>query len=108
MSVIVVSRHPAVLDWMRRQGLRVDQHVAQLGDAIYSAGDCVVGPLPAHLAAEVCERGAEYWHIALDVPAGKRGAELSADDMGQCHARLVRFVVSRVPGGFGDSHDDQA
>lgn len=102
MSLILVSRHSAASEWLCQQGLTVEQHVPELAQAMYTKGDLVVGSLPAHLAAEVCECGGEYWHLALNTPLGKRGAELTVDDMNECHARLIRLDVTCMPGQLWD------
>lgn len=59
-------------------------------------GDTVIGSLPVHLAAAICDRGARYINLSLDLTKEMRGRELTADDMIRCHARLEEFRVSRV------------
>ncbi|HHQ40896.1 MAG TPA: CRISPR-associated protein Csx16 [Chromatiales bacterium] len=53
--------------------------------------------LPIHLAAEVCERGARYLHLRLEVPRELRGRELTADDLAALGARLEAYQVRRCP-----------
>jgi len=60
------------------------------------SGDTVIGSLPVHLAAAVCEHGARYINLSLDLPQSLRGKELSLDDMMRCHARLEAFQVTRA------------
>jgi len=48
-----------------------------------------------HLAAEICDRGARYLHLTLDLPAAARGRDLSADEMERYGARLTDYLVTR-------------
>ena len=91
-----ISRHPGALLWMHACGIRIDCHVSHLDLARIAAGDTVYGSLPVHLAAEVCARGARYYHLQLDLPAEARGCELSVDEMRQFGARLMPFRVERA------------
>jgi CRISPR-associated protein Csx16 len=93
-----VSRHQGAKEWLERQGWPVERQVSHLLPAEVSAGDQVYGTLPVHLAAELCARGARYYHLILDLPANARGRELTADELDQYDARLVRFQVVNCPG----------
>lgn len=95
---LLVTRHAGAKVWIERQGIALDEVRDHLDVDEVRAGDRIVGTLPAHLAAEVCERGAEYVHLALDLPSGMRGRELSAEDLDRLGARLVPLVV-RWAGG---------
>ena len=57
----------------------------------------MLGTLPVHLAAAVCERGAVYMHLALDLPANQRGRELTGADLERLGARLLAYEVRRQP-----------
>jgi CRISPR-associated protein Csx16 len=59
-------------------------------------GDTVIGSLPVHLAAAVCEAGARYFHLQIDVPREARGRDLTADDMVEYIARIEEYMVSHV------------
>lgn len=93
---ILVTRHAGARAWIERQGIAVDEVRDHLDVDGVRAGDLIVGTLPAHLAAEVCERRAEYIHLAIDLPAELRGRELSAEDLDRLGARLVPLVVHRT------------
>ncbi|MDA8065380.1 MAG: CRISPR-associated protein Csx16 [Thermaerobacter sp.] len=95
-TVWFVSRHPGAREWAARQGFAVDETVAHLDPAQVQPGDVVLGNLPVHLAAELCAKGAQYWHLSLEVPAERRGQELSAADMERYGARLERYQVTSV------------
>lgn len=98
MTTWFISRHPGAIEWLAHQNLIVDQHVAHLDPACVVAGDRVIGTLPINLAAEVCQRHAEYWHLSMEVPHEWRGKELSFEQMRECNVQLQRFFL--VPSGM--------
>lgn len=93
MTTWFVSRHPGALHWMRQCGPAFDRHVPHLDIASVQAGDRVIGTLPVNLAAQVCARGASYWHLALELPANARGRELSAQELLALGATLQEFNI---------------
>lgn len=93
MTTFFISRHPGALQWAQQQGLAIDRHAAHLEPLQVQAGDTVIGTLPVHLAAAVCQRGARYVNLSLDLPAHWRGRELSADELRQCQARLEGYDI---------------
>jgi CRISPR-associated protein Csx16 len=99
MTTFFVSRHPGAVAWIAAQGLLVDRVVDHIEANHVAAGDTIIGTLPVHLAAAVCERGAIYLHLAVDLLRELRGAELSADRLAELGARLRRFEV-RARGCF--------
>ena len=94
MTIWFVSRHEGALQWMRQSGVAFDHHVPHLDPAQVQPGDIVIGTLPVSLAAQVCERGAAYWHLSLEMPAEARGRELSADELARMGASLQRYSIS--------------
>jgi len=96
MTIYFVSRHPGAKEWARTKGLSVDQQLPHLDVAAIGPGDQVIGTLPVNLAAQVCDRGGRYIHLALDVVVEMRGRDLSADEMTACGARLEEYRVERV------------
>ncbi|WJW76826.1 CRISPR-associated protein Csx16 [Thiohalobacter sp. IOR34] len=83
------------MEWAQRQGIAVDNMVDHLDPEQVEAGDTVIGTLPVHLAARICERGARYWHLTLNLTADMRGRELSADDLDAAGARLEAFNIRK-------------
>ena len=93
MATWFISRHPGAKAWAAEQGLHIDQHLSHLDTARIQRGDTVIGTLPVHLAAAVCQVGARFYNLSLDLPAHWRGRELSADELRQCQARLESFDI---------------
>ena len=95
-----VSRHPGAIEWAKRQNLAIDCWVEHLDPAQVKTGDVVIGTLPVNLAADVCTRGARYFHLALNVPAAWRGRELTMDDLQLLAAQIVPYCVARLTADF--------
>lgn len=99
MAVILVSRHSGALTWLQRQlGVTDFQQVAHLHDLPMGPGDRVYGILPIAWAARICRAGAEAHILTLDVPPQLRGQELTATQMDDLGARLVRYDVRVIEG----------
>ena len=92
-KTIFVTRHPGAAEWAADNGFQAATQVEHLDVADIAAGDVVAGTLPVHLAAAVCEAGAAYWHLTLELPAHLRGVELSAAQMVEAGARVERYTV---------------
>lgn len=97
MTTYFVSRHPGAIEWAARQHLQVDHFVPHLDLALVHSGDTVIGSLPVNLAAQVCNAGAAYWHLNLELPAELRGRELAADDLERLGARVEPFDIRTTP-----------
>ncbi len=98
MTIWFVSRHPGALAWAARQGLRIDRFATHLEPGDVQRGDTVIGSLPVHLAAMVCQRQARYLNLSVELPAALRGKELSADQLERHGARLEEYRVERAVG----------
>lgn len=92
---LFVSRHKGAHEWAERRGLDVEM-IIHLDTQIIEKGDHVIGTLPAHLAAEICEKGGRYFHLALDLLEDDRARDLSADEMEERNARLQEYDVRSV------------
>jgi CRISPR-associated protein Csx16 len=94
-----VTRHAGARDWAARRGhqnaILLEHLDAPELDGL-RPGDQVLGTLPVHLAADVCARGARYFHLSVDIPHEARGRNLTADEMERFGARLEEFVIRRV------------
>lgn len=92
-----VTRHHGAIKWATKHQLRARKiEMKHFDPDVLRPGDVVMGTLPIHLVAEVNRRGGSYWHLAMDVPPESRGAELSAEDMDACGARLFEYRVIPV------------
>lgn len=96
MTTWFISRHPGAVEWVRRRGLAVDQYVAHLDPAQIQPGDTVIGSLPVNLAAGICERGARYLHLSLELPAHLRGQELTADQLEKLCAEVREYRIENT------------
>lgn len=96
MKTYFISRHPGAVEWAARQGFGDAETVSHFDPAIVVRGDKVIGTLPVHLAAEVCARGGEYWHLVMSLPAEARGKELTADDMDSFGACIQKFKIEII------------
>ena len=86
------------MEWARRRGIAWDAHLSHVNPECLAPGDRVIGNLPVHLAALVCARGAQYWHLAVDVVPDFRGRELQFDDLERMNARLEAYEVKALSG----------
>lgn len=96
MTTFFVSRHPGAREWAAAEGVAVDAAIAHLDPETVQPGDVVIGTLPIHLAARVCQRGGRYLHLSLELPPEWRGRELSAADLHRFGARLEAYRVAAV------------
>lgn len=98
MTTYFISGHAGAKAWAEEEGFQIDQRLEHFDPAITQQGDCVLGTLPVHLAAEVCARGGDYYHLSLMIPAELRGTELSVEQMRLCGARLDAYYIERDSG----------
>ncbi|MDP8079324.1 CRISPR-associated protein Csx16 [Phocoenobacter skyensis] len=96
MTTYFISRHAGAKDWIAKQGIDIDKIQSHLDINDVSTGDTIIGTLPVQLVAEVCQRGAEYLHLTLNLPEHLRGKDLSPDDMDSIGAKLEAFIVHKV------------
>lgn len=95
-----ISRHDGAWAWFRASayakrwsGARRIEH---LDITQIRPGDVILGTLPVHLAAEVCARGGEYWHLSLNLPREQRGQELDSHDITDAAGRLERYHIQHI------------
>ena len=95
MTTWFITRHPGAREWAAQQGIAIDRHVTHLDSAEINAGDTVIGTLPVKLAAEICNRGARFLNLSLDLPPEARGKELTAEELARYGARIEEFTVNQ-------------
>ena len=93
MTTYFITRHQGAAQWAEQQGFTINHVVSHFDTQTVQQGDRVLGTLPVNLAAEVCARGGEYFHLSLETPPEYRGKELTPEQMGEFGARLTRFYV---------------
>ncbi|WP_416391279.1 CRISPR-associated protein Csx16 [Alloalcanivorax xenomutans] len=94
--IYIVTRHRGALDWLKEQVSAPALHLAHLmPEYAIGRGDTVVGTLPINLVADICLRGARYFHLEICLPHALRGQELSACQLTEHGARLVEYFVHR-------------
>ncbi len=99
MKTIIVTRHPAAIDFIKKwhDVDEVKSHLTDEDIASLKLGDHVIGVLPINLAAKVCERtNRAVTILSMDVPPHLRGKELTLQDMEACNALLTKYVVMNV------------
>ncbi|MBS9781634.1 MAG: CRISPR-associated protein Csx16 [Gammaproteobacteria bacterium] len=96
MTTYFISRHSGAKEWIITQGIPVDIIQSHLHIESINKGDTVIGTLPIQLVAEVCQRGAKYLHLTLNLPEHLRGRDLSVDDMNAIGATLEEFTAQKV------------
>tara|TARA_R110000765_G_C18468720_1_gene550838 strand:+ start:210 stop:509 length:300 start_codon:yes stop_codon:yes gene_type:complete len=91
MNTLIVTRHPALIDYLISDGLATaDTPTVSHVTPDDVRGKHVIGVLPMHLAS-LAESITE---IPLDIPADMRGKELSLADMRNYARRAVTYVVN--------------
>lgn len=95
MTTFFVTRHPGAVDWSAKQGIMA-RTITHLDPALVGPGDIVMGTLPVNVAAIVCQKGARYLHLSLDLPPEARGRELNADEMARYGACLTEYRIEKT------------
>lgn len=92
-SPVVVTRHPALVEYLTELGVvPAGTEVVTHATAEQVRGRHVFGVLPLHLAADA----ASVTEVTLRVPAELRGVELTLEQVRQFAGPLVEYKVSRV------------
>ena len=92
-SPVVVTRHPALVEYLTELGVvPAGTEVVTHATAEQVRGRHVFGVLPLHLAAEA----ASVTEVTLRVPAELRGVELTLEQVRQFAGPLVKYKVSSV------------
>jgi putative CRISPR-associated protein (TIGR02620 family) len=90
-DTLIVTRHRGLVEWLGRRGITGTVLPQVTPEDI--RGKIVYGVLPLHLAA----LAAEVVTVDLPgIPADKRGADLSPEEMDACGARISRYTVRQT------------
>ncbi|MCH9741868.1 MAG: CRISPR-associated protein Csx16 [Proteobacteria bacterium] len=98
MTTLLISRHPSAIAWVKSK-MPVDAVLTHLTDddlATLTPAHTVIGTLPIHLAAAVCEKGATFVYLSLDTPPELRGQELTIKQMDKLGARLEGYAITKL------------
>ena len=103
---IIVTRHPATVEWLRQQlsGQRRQVVLPHLDRDLLTRPHWQGRPLdwrhtrffgvfPLWLAADIAMLGGQCWSVDLANTLCSRGAELNLTDLNQCRPTLVRYRV---------------
>ena len=92
MQTVVVTRHPALLQYLQKQGLvPADTPVLAHASEADVQGKHVIGVLPMRLASVA----AKLTEVSMTVPAELRGQELSLEQIEALNPTLTTYVVRR-------------
>ena len=91
MTTWFISRHPGAIKWVKLQNIQIDRFESHLDTSLVQAGDVVIGTLPIHLAAEVCQKGVKFYFLSINVTPEQRGTELTEQ---QCS--IQPFMVEKL------------
>jgi len=93
METIVVTRHQALVEYLRERGIiSGDEMVISHATRDDVHGKRVIGVLPLDLAAEA----EEVVVVALDMPPEKRGHELTVEEIEQYTTGIYVYRVEKV------------
>lgn len=95
MTTLFVSRHQGAIEWIKQQSIQVDVFVEHLNVEEIQADDVVIGTLPIHLAAEVCQKGAKFYFLSVNVAREQRGTELTYEQLEKQACSLQQFYIEK-------------
>lgn len=89
---IIVTRHAGTVEWLKSHGVD-GEVISHVSDPVQIVGKIVFGVLPLHLAAQA--------HAVVsidmpDLPADKRGVDLTPAEMDSFGARMTTYKVTRA------------
>lgn len=95
MAVWFISRHQGAIDWIKQQPIQIDRFESHLDVNLIQAEDTVIGTLPIHLAAEVCQKGAKFYFLSINVRPEQRGTELTQAQLVEQGCSLQEFYIEK-------------
>lgn len=92
-TTVVVTRHPALVEHLRREGIiSADAEVITHATPEQVTGRHVIGVLPLRLAA----LAASVTEVPLNVPAELRGQELTLEQVRRYAGAPITYTVRRA------------
>lgn len=95
MTTLFVSRHQGAIEWIKQQSIQVDAFIEHLNVDNIQADDVVIGTLPIYLAAEVCQKGAKFYFLSVNVAREQRGTELTCEQLEKQGCSLQQFYIEK-------------
>lgn len=87
---LIITRHPAAVEWLRRRGISGSEIQHATGNE-GRPGDSVYGVLPVDYVDKFLKRGLSVFFVALpNLTLDARKGDLSVEDMDRAGARLYR------------------
>ena len=96
MTTWFISRHPGAIEWVKLHNIQIDRFESQLDTSLVQAGDVVIGTLPIHLAAEVCQKGVKFYFLSINVTPEQRGTELTCKQLIEQQCSIQPFMVEKL------------
>lgn len=96
MAVWFISRHQGAIDWVKQQPIQIDRFESHLDVNLIQAEDTVIGTLPIHLAAEVCQKGAKFYFLSINVRPEQRGIELTQAQLVEQGCSIEPFSIQKL------------
>ncbi|WP_424406037.1 CRISPR-associated protein Csx16 [Pasteurella sp. PK-2025] len=96
MAVWFVSRHQGAMDWIKAQHIHIDHWVSHLEIHRIQENDIVIGTLPLHMVAQICEKGARFYCLSIHLQEAQRGQELTATQLKVQQCTLQPFFVKKL------------
>ncbi|WP_314869963.1 CRISPR-associated protein Csx16 [Aggregatibacter kilianii] len=96
MTTWFISRHPGAIEWVKQQNIQINRFESHLDTSLVQADDVVIGTLPIHLAAEVCQKGAKFYFLSINVAPEQRGTELTCKQLTEQQCLIQPFMVEKL------------
>ncbi|WGE85078.1 CRISPR-associated protein Csx16 [Actinobacillus equuli] len=96
MAVWFISRHQGAIDWIKQQAIQIDRFEQHFDVAEIQADEVVIGTLPIHLAAEVCQKGAKFYFLSVNVTREQRGTELTCEQLVKQGCSIEPFYIQKL------------
>ena len=96
MTTWFISRHEGAIEWVKQQNIQIDRFESHLNTSLVQTGDVVIGTLPIHLAAEICQKGAKFYFLSVNVKPEQRGTELTAQQLVEQGCTLQAFHIQKL------------
>lgn len=91
-----ISRHLGAIEWVKTQNIHIDRFESHLDTSLVQPGDIVIGTLPIHLVAEICQKGAKFYFLSISVTREQRGTELTCEQLTKQQCSMQPFWAGKL------------